>query len=119
MPRINLDSKETKSPNEEVASISWAVLILILGSIGFSLFEIWNENRQLAEVHAAIVQLQPQVEAARGNEVKLHALAEGILALAPRDPVATRLVSDFKIHDVNSGGLDSASSNSAGGELKN
>jgi hypothetical protein len=119
MPRINLDSKENNSSNAEVASISWAVLILILGSIGFSLFEIWSENSQLAEVHAAVLQLQPQVETARRNEVRLHTLADGVLALAPRDPIAARLVNDFKIHEANGGTSVSASINGAGGELKN
>ena len=60
-----------------------------------------------------IVQLQPQVEAARSNEVRLHALADGVLALAPRDPIAARLVNDFKIHDANGGTSVSASINSA------
>jgi hypothetical protein len=111
MPPINLKSKETKSPNAELASISWAVLILIVGSIGFSISQIWDENRRSAEVHSALVQLQPQVEAARRNEVRLHALADGVLALAPRDPIAARLVNDFKIHDANGGTSVSASIN--------
>jgi hypothetical protein len=86
-------------------------LILILGSIVFSISQIWDENRHWDEVHAVIVQLQPQVEAARGNEERLHALADGVLALTPRDPIANRLVNDFKIHDTNGGTSVSASIN--------
>jgi hypothetical protein len=119
MPPINLKSKETNSSNGELASISWAVLILILGSIGFSISQILDANRHWAEVHAVIVQLQPQVEAARSNEVRLHALADGVLALAPRDPIAARLVNDFKIHNANGGTSVSASMNTAAGAPKN
>ena len=120
MPRIDLGPNESRSSTREmVTSLSWAVLILILGSIGSSISQIWDENRQWAEIHAAVVQLQPQVETARRNEVRLHALADGVLALAPRDPIAARLVNDFKIHEANGGTSVSASINGAGGELKN
>lgn len=116
MPPINLKSKETNSSHAEGASLSWAVFILILGSIGFSISQILDTHRQAAEVHSAIVQLQPQVEAARRHEVRLHALADGILALAPRDPIAARLVSDFKIHEANGGTSVSASITADDGE---
>lgn len=119
MPPINLFSKESKSSNGERASLSWAVLILILSSIGFSVSQIWDENRRSAEVHFALAQLRPQVEAVRRNEVRLHALADGVLYLAPHDPIAARLVNDFKIHEANGGTSVSASISETGGELKN
>jgi hypothetical protein len=64
------------------------------------------------------VQLQPQVETAQRHEVRLHALADGVLALASHDPIAARLVDDFKIHDLNGGTSVSASINAASGEPK-
>jgi hypothetical protein len=119
MPRINLNSKETGSPDKDLTLLSWAVFIIIVGSIGFSISQMVDSNRDLAEIHATVLQLHPQVEAARRNEVRLHALADGVLTLAPHDPIAARLVNDFKIHSANGGTSVSASISAISVEPKN
>jgi hypothetical protein len=88
------------SATADTAALTWAVLILIVGSIAFSISQLIDSDRQLADLSRSLERIHPQLQSAEYQEFKLHALATDVLRLAPADPVAEQLVVRYKIRSL-------------------
>jgi len=78
----------------------WPVLILILGSISYSGYEVIALLEQRIAVSQAIEQMDPKVRYAKYEHGKLEALAKDILNLASTDRNAAQIVAEYKITRV-------------------
>jgi hypothetical protein len=91
------DSPRQKPDRTAVYSLFVALLIFIIGSITYSIYQIMDSEDQLADLTRAINQLDSQVKRAQYEREKLHGLATDLLHLAPTDANAAKIVADYKI----------------------
>jgi hypothetical protein len=73
------------------------VLILILGSISYSGYEVIALLEQRIAVSQAIEQMDSKVRYAEYEHAKLEAVAQDILNLASTDKNAAQIVTEYKI----------------------
>jgi len=78
----------------------WPVLILILGSISYSGYEVIALLEQRIAVSQAIEQMDPKIRYAEYEHAKLEALARDILSLASTNKNAAQIVTEYKITRV-------------------
>jgi len=75
----------------------WPVLILLIGMLTFSTYQVVVMQGQADSLQEAVRQLGPKVQQAAYQKSKLYQLASDVLQLAPNDPIAKQIVTDYKI----------------------
>jgi hypothetical protein len=82
-------------------TIKWclffSLLILIAGSITYSICQISDGEDQLADLTRAVNQLAPEVKQSNYERDKLYNLAGDILRLSQSDRNAAQIVAEYKI----------------------
>jgi len=93
------DFKALSQPTSEKGQdiYFWPVLILIIAMLTFAIYQVVVMEGQVDSLQQGIRQLEPKVQQAAYQKSKLYQLASDVLQLAPTDPIAKQIVTDYKI----------------------
>jgi hypothetical protein len=81
-------------------SLFWPVLVLLFGVGTLAIYEVLDMEDQLATLTASVDKLDGKVKHAQHERSLLYALARDMLRLAPKDPNAQQIVTDFKLQQL-------------------
>jgi hypothetical protein len=76
------------------------MLVLLLGSGTFAVYQVMVLEDRLDEVTRAVDHMDGQVKHAQYEKAKFFSMAKEVLRLAPKDPNAEQIVVDFKIRQL-------------------
>ena len=76
------------------------MLVLLLGSGTFAIYQVMTLEDQLDEVTRAVDQMDGKVKRAQYEKAKFFAMTKDVLLLAPKDPNAEQIVVDFKLREL-------------------
>ena len=78
-------------------SFFWPILILILGTLVSTTYQIVVMQDQLQSLTQAAGQMEPKVKQAQYAKARLYRLASDVFQLSATDANAKRIVTDYKI----------------------
>jgi len=81
-------------------SLFWPLLIFLLGSGTFTVYQVMTMEDQLDEVTRAVDGMDMKVKRAEYEKAKFFGMARDILRLAAKDPNAEQIANDFKLHQL-------------------
>jgi TolA-binding protein len=81
-------------------TLFWPVLIFLIGSGTFTIYQVISLEDQLDEVTRSVDQMDAKVRRAQYEKAKFFAIAKDVLRLAPKDPNAEKIVVEFKIRQL-------------------
>jgi TolA-binding protein len=76
------------------------LLILLLGSGSLAIYQVLTLEDQLDEVTRTVDQMDGKVKLAQYEKTKFFSMAKDVLRLAPKDPNAEHIVTEFKIREL-------------------
>jgi hypothetical protein len=76
------------------------MLILLLGVGTFAVLEVMALEDRWIEVASAIDKMDTQVKRAQYEKNKFYAIARDVLRLAPKDPNAQQVATEFKLQQL-------------------
>lgn len=76
------------------------MLILLLGSGTFAVYQVMAMEDQLDEITRAVDKMDVKVKQAQHEKAKFYAMAKDVLRLAPKDTNAEQLVVYFKLREL-------------------
>jgi hypothetical protein len=94
---MSLDPNTPTPHREGETSFFWPILILIIGALVSTTYQIVEMEDQLASITQAVGQMDPKVKQAEYEKAKLYKLASDVLQLSATDPIAKQIVTDYKI----------------------
>lgn len=78
----------------------WPLVVLFVG-IGFhSLYQVRALQDQLDEVTRAVNKMDPKLKEAQHHKNLFYALGRDVLALAPKNPNAEQIATDFHLQEL-------------------
>jgi hypothetical protein len=81
-------------------TLFWPVLIFLIGSGTFTIYQVITMEDQLDEVTRAVDQMDAKVKRAQYEKAKFFSIAKDILRLAPKDANAEKIVVDYKLRQL-------------------
>ena len=76
------------------------MLVLLVGSGTFAVYQVMVLEDQLDEATRAVDQIDMKVKRAQYEKAKFFSMAKDVLRLAPKDPNDEQIVIDFKIREL-------------------
>jgi len=76
------------------------MLVLLFGTGTLAIYQVMALEDQLDSVTRAVDQMDVKVKHAQYEKAKFYALARDVLRLAPKDPNAEQVASDFKLQQL-------------------
>ena len=93
-------SRSAASSSASRHSLFWPVFVLMCGIGTLSLYQVMALEDQLDEVTRAVDKMDSKVKLSKHEEAMFYGLARDVLAMAPKDPNAEQIVTEFKIRQL-------------------
>jgi hypothetical protein len=88
---------------EPVYSPFWPLLILLIGLLLWSGYQMVTTYSQASELAAEFKAAQPDLATARTLNTRLYSLAQDLVETAPKDPYAAQIVKEANIQIKSNG----------------
>ena len=88
---------------EPVYSPFWPLLILVIGLVLWSGYQMTLTYAQASELSAEFKAAQPEITAAQNLRARLYSLAQDLVETAPKDPYAAQIVKEANIQVKSNG----------------
>ena len=98
VPRSKYSSDSRPSGSRH--TLFWPMLIFLIGAGSLALYQVMAMEDQLDEVTQAIDKMDGKVKRAQYERAKFYAIVRDVLNLAPKDPNAQQVVTDFKLRQL-------------------
>jgi len=76
------------------------MLILLVGAGSLALYQVQSLEDRLGEITSAVDKIDPKVRQTQHDKALFYALGRDVLNMAPKDPNAEQIVTDFHLREL-------------------
>jgi hypothetical protein len=99
-PAPRSKSSSDSRPSSSGHALFLPILIYLIGAGALSIYQVMAMEDKLDEITQSIDKMDNKVKRAEYEEAKFYAIARDVMNLAPKDPNAAQVATDFKLKQL-------------------